>query len=93
MTNFIVSYDLNGPHPSHKEMDDHLEKMGAARGRILETVWYVGAWVTRSDLTAHIRLILSPNDQLIVVEAKEATWIKLLVTTQSLYDSWQLYRN
>jgi hypothetical protein len=40
MANFIVTYDLNGPRPSHKEMDDHLRTLSAARGRVLETVWW-----------------------------------------------------
>jgi len=92
VANFIVSYDLNGSKPSHHEMDLHLEKLGAARGRILETVWYVGAWMTQDDLYNHVALILSPNDQLIVSEAKEATFRRLLVTSDSFIAAWNKYR-
>lgn len=27
MANFVITYDLNGPRPSHKEMDEHLRKV------------------------------------------------------------------
>jgi hypothetical protein len=87
--NFIVSYDLNGPRPSHKEMDEHLQKLGVARGRILETVWYVGYAGTKKDLLNHIKTILGTEDLLIVVEARSATWTKLLVSSESLIASWK----
>ena len=92
MANFILTYDLNGSHPSHAEMDEHLEKIGAARARILESVWYVGAMTTRDDLTAYVRRILSPNDRLIVAEAKDASFVYLLVPDQWLIDAWNYYR-
>ena len=41
MANFIITYDLNGPHPSHREMDEFLETLAANRGRVAETVWWV----------------------------------------------------
>jgi hypothetical protein len=92
MANYIVSYDLNGPNPSHKQMDDHLAKIGAARARILETVWYVGSTLSRDDLMNHVRSILSLNDQVIVVEALEATFRKLLVTDDSFKNAWNANR-
>ncbi|MBR0839629.1 hypothetical protein JQ607_05425 [Bradyrhizobium liaoningense] len=88
MANFILSYDLNGPRPSHKEMDDHLAKIGAARARVLETVWYVAYGGSLSSLQDHVKSILGKEDLLLVVEAKEATWTKLLVDTQSLVNCW-----
>jgi hypothetical protein len=33
--NFFVSYDLNGQHPTRKEMDDHLKKLGRCTLQIL----------------------------------------------------------
>lgn len=92
MANFIVSYDLNGSHPSHAEMDEYLEKIGAARARILESVWYVGAWMTREELTAYIRPILSQNDRLIVSEATDASFVFLLVDGQWFINVWNYYR-
>jgi hypothetical protein len=88
MANYIVSYDLNGPNPSHKQMDEHLEKLGVARGRILETVWYIGYSGTKKQLLDHIKSILGKEDLLIVVEAKSATWTKLLVDDKSLVEAW-----
>lgn len=88
MANYIVSYDLNGPTPSHKQMDDHLGKIGAARGRILETVWYVGYQGTQNQLLEHIKTILGKEDLLIVVKAASATWTKLLVDDKSLVAAW-----
>lgn len=89
MANFIVSYDLNGPRPSHKEVDAALEKLGAARGRILETVWYVGWAGSCEDLAAVINALLSPNDSFIVAEAVAAQWRNLLVTDESLKAEWE----
>ena len=88
MANYIVSYDLNGPHPSHKQMDDHLEKLGVARARILESVWYIGYSGTKKQLLDHIKSILGKEDLLIVVEANSATWTKLLVNDRSLIEAW-----
>jgi hypothetical protein len=92
MANYIVTYDLNGTSPSHAEMDKHLQKLGAARGRILETVWYVGYEGSLSDLYDHVASILSENDLLFVCEAGEAIWGKLLVATEGLQKSWEKYR-
>ena len=88
MANFIISYDLNGPRPSHKEMDDHLEKLGVARGRILETVWYVGYSGTKKQLLEYVKTILGKEDLLIVVEAASATWTKLLIDDKSFVSAW-----
>ncbi|MGB3500319.1 MAG: hypothetical protein WBA44_01755 [Mesorhizobium sp.] len=81
VANFIVTYDLNGPHPTHKQMDDHLLKLGASyvRGRILETVWYVAGPTTAGALREYVQRILSPNDLLLVVEATGAAWTKTLL--------------
>lgn len=90
MANYIVSYDLNGSRPAHKEMDDHMAKAGWARGRILETVWYVGTRQTLSQVYDHVNAILSSNDQLIVVEGSEAQFRDLLIS--DLADAWQRNR-
>ena len=89
MANFIVSYDLNGSNPSHKEMDDHLGKLGATRGRILETVWYVKCQGTAAQLREYLRKILGKEDLLIVAQATSAAWTKLLVRDQSLKTAWE----
>lgn len=88
MANFIVSYDLNGPHPSHAEMDRHLEKIGADRGRILETVWYVGASTDCVALRNHIQTILGKEDLLFVCEADAAAWTKTLASDKGLKDAF-----
>ncbi len=92
MANFIVSYDLNGPNPSHEQMDNHLDKIGAARGRILETVWYVGFDGTASGLLDHVKSILGPEDLLVVVEAAEAAWTRLLIQDDALLKAWNDHR-
>ena len=88
MANYIVSYDLNGNTPTHAQMDKHMESAGWARGRILETVWYVGSTMNREAVFNHINSILSTDDRLIVVEAREATFRNLLVTDKSFQDEW-----
>ena len=54
MSNFIVTYDLNGPRPTHAQIDSHLLALGQdfVRGRILESVWYVGGPTTTVFLRA-----------------------------------------
>lgn len=88
MSNYIVSYDLNGSTPTHKQMDDHLETLGASRGRILETVWYVAYSGTTQQLYSHVNSILSSNDRLIVIEAKGAVFRDLLIKDDSLIAHW-----
>ncbi|BCG75051.1 hypothetical protein MesoLj113a_62090 [Mesorhizobium sp. 113-1-2] len=89
MANFVVTYDLNGPRPSHKEMDDHLRKLVANRGRILETVWWVEYPGTAAQLRDQVKTILGNEDLLLVIEARSAAWTKLLVDEKSLIEAWK----
>jgi hypothetical protein len=79
MANLIVTYDLNGPYPSHKQMDDHLARIATRHGRILETVWWVEYPGTAEQLRNQISTILGKEDLLLVVQAVIASWTKLLV--------------
>jgi hypothetical protein len=79
MANFIVTYDLNGPFPSHKTMDDHLAKIAIKYGRVLETVWWVEYAGTAEQLRDRISTILGKEDLLLVVLADSAAWTKLLI--------------
>lgn len=85
MANFILTYDLNGPRPSHKEMDKHLEALGPTflRGRVLETVWYVAGPTNAPALRDYVNQILGKEDLLLVVEATCAAWTKLLINEAS----------
>lgn len=88
MANYIVSYDLNGSVPTHKEMDKHMSAAGWSRGRILETVWYVGTSQTLDQVYKHVNAVLSKNDQLIVILAEDASFRNLLISDSSLAASW-----
>lgn len=88
MANFILSYDLNGSKPSHSEVDAHLEKLGATRGRVLESVWYVGCDTTAEKLVDYMDQILGDEDQILVVEASDAAWRNLLITDESMQEAW-----
>jgi hypothetical protein len=91
MANYIVSYDLNGPTPTHSQMDHHVERMGHwSRGRILETVWYIGTSDSLETVYSHFDAALSSNDGLMVVQASEAMFRGLLVTSESVEQEWQL---
>lgn len=92
MNNFIVSYDLNGSVPSHKQVDEALVKLGAARGRILETVWWVGYAGSAKNLFDALKSLMSDNDQMIVVEASQAVWENLKVEDDSLLKAWEKHR-
>lgn len=89
MANFIITYDLNGPRPSHKEMDEHLKRVTVNRGRILETVWWVSYSGTAAQLRDQVKTILGKEDLLLVIEAKSAAWTSLLVTDSSLQEAWK----
>lgn len=88
MANFLVTYDLNGPHPSHKKMDDLIPKLGATCGRLLETVWWVDYTGTAAGPRDRLKTILGPEDLLLVVECKSAAWTKLLVNSQAFKDAF-----
>lgn len=88
MANFIVSYDLNGPTPSHKQMDDHLRKLAVTYGRVLETVWWLDYRGTAAQLRDQVKTILGREDLLLVIEAKSTAWTKLLIQDQSLITAW-----
>ncbi len=85
MANFIVTYDLNGPHPTHAEMDQHLALLGLAsvRGRLLETVWFVSAPMTCREMRDYAAQILGPEDLLLVAKTDRVAWTKLLVDSKA----------
>lgn len=89
MGNFIVSYDLKSPRPTHKEMDEHMSKMGTERGRVLETVWYVAYPGTAAQLRDRVNAILGAGDLLLVVDCKGAAWTEILLNAESLMQAWK----
>lgn len=89
MANFIVTYDLNGPHPSHKAMDDHIRSLSIRYARLLETVWWVEYSGTPVQLSDAVRRILREEDLLLVVEAKDAAWTRLLIDGNVLVEAWR----
>ena len=80
MANFFVSYDLNGPAPTHAQMDKHLATLNTTVLRVLETVWYIQYPGTTNDIYQHARAILSPKDRLLVIAAQSPAWDNLLVS-------------
>lgn len=86
MANFVVTYDLNGSYPSHKQMDDHMARAGANRARVLETVWWVDYSGTAAQLRDYLRTILRAEDLLLV---SAAAWQNLLVTDQSFKTAFE----
>lgn len=91
MTNFIVSYDLNGDVPSHTQVDEALANLGAARGRILETVWYVGYSGSLETLFNAVDGLMTKNDQVAVIEASNMMYRNLLVTDNSIQANWLIH--
>jgi hypothetical protein len=88
MGNFIVSYDLNGPAPTHAQMDAHIRAGCLQYGRILETVWYVRANTNADQLFAYLGQILTPNDRLMVVEGGRIVVRNLLIDDKALINAW-----
>ena len=89
MPHFLITYDLNGPRPTHKEVDDHLKKVSSQQGRVLETVWYVRCGGTAAQLRDYLERILSPNDQVLAVQISDAAWRRLLVTDEAMRSALQ----
>ena len=88
MANFIVTYDLNGPNPSHKKMDETIHHLAATYGRVLETVWWLDYPGTAAALRDRLKTILGTEDLLLVIECKSAAWTKLLVNTEALKNAF-----
>ncbi|MDW3222033.1 MAG: hypothetical protein R8G34_03985 [Paracoccaceae bacterium] len=88
MANMLVTYDLNGPHPSHKEMDDLIPKLAVTYGRVLETVWWVDYPGTAAQLRDRLKTILGSEDLLLLVECKSAAWTKTLLDSKSFKDAF-----
>jgi hypothetical protein len=89
MANFIVTYDLNRPTPTHRQMDEYLREHCHAYGRVLETVWYVKFPGTAPQLRDLIAAILDPNDLLLVVQTTRVAWTSLLLNDVSFKRSFE----
>lgn len=77
MTSFIIVYDLDGPSPSYRDVDDLLGRLGARRARVFETVWWVDCRGTATQLRDQMRSILRSEDSLLVCECTSAAWQSL----------------
>lgn len=88
MSNYFLTYDLNGSTPTHATMDKHIKAFSPQAARVLETVWYISSSKTRIDLYNHVNSILSSNDRVLVIEASAAYYRNLLTTTV-LDNNWK----
>lgn len=86
MANYIVTYDLNGPSPSHRDVDREMDALGASR--ILETVWWLDWSGTPAGLRDHLMSILQIEDGLLVCKISAAAWNSLRVTSESFKDAF-----
>jgi hypothetical protein len=84
MANFSIGYDLNGPLPTHKDVDEHIRKGFTTRGRVLETQWYIAFDGTTAQVRDYMMKILRKEDRLYVTKCTAAAWNNLLVTDASL---------
>ena len=89
MANFIGTYDLNGPNPTHKQVDDLLARVGARRARVLETVWWVDYSGTSEQPREHLQTIIRREDSILVCKCVSAAWANLLVDGNSLTTAWE----
>ena len=74
MANYIVMCDLTGPYPSLQQMETHLSRYAAMRGRVLGTVWWVDYAGTANSYCKRAKSILGGDDLLVVIEAKSVAW-------------------
>jgi hypothetical protein len=92
MANFVVSYDLNGPVPTHKEMDQHLFAVAGHYGRLLETVWYVSYEGSARQLREYVDQLLGSEDRVLVVEVLAASWRNILVPGDQLIATLEVHK-
>ena len=89
MSNYVITYDLNGSTPTHAQMDAHIRNSGAEKtGRILETVWYIKTPSSMQAVYKYVNRILSTNDRVIVVEASDMMMRNLLVQHSAIQNVW-----
>lgn len=93
MANFIISYDITSPMPTHNHLEQVFEQIGATAGRIQNSVWYVAWSGTPPELFEALQPLFSSADRLIIVEAADAKWRNLMIKDQSLRNSWDFNRN
>jgi len=84
MASLLLSYDLNGPNPSHKEMDELIPKLATKAGKVLETVWWVDYPGTAVQLRDRLLSTLRKEDRVFVCACSDAAWFNLLVTDAAL---------
>ena len=84
MPHYLITYDLNGPFPTHAQIDKVLKSLSAEYGRVLETVWYIRSSDTIEKVAAEVNALLSTNDQLLVVEISKMQWRNLKVSDVAL---------
>jgi hypothetical protein len=89
MNRYFLTYDLNGPRPTHAEMDKHIGRVATEYARVLETVWYFTSPFDLEQVYHRLNEALSLNDRILVVEAKNAFFRNLLVRNEALQQSWQ----
>ncbi|WP_168798042.1 hypothetical protein [Pacificoceanicola onchidii] len=87
MASYLISYDLNGPVPSHKQMDDLIRKISARAGRVLETVWWVEFHGSAAQLRDRLLSTLRSEDRLFVCACKEAAWFNTLLNNVALKEA------
>lgn len=88
MTNYFISYDLNGLRPTHDEMDQHLKRLGSCTLRVLETVWFVPSSKSRDQMFQYVKDFVSGDDGVLVIEAADCAWDELLVPDAALQECW-----
>ncbi|WP_156874955.1 hypothetical protein [Sulfitobacter alexandrii] len=84
MASYLLSYDLNGPNPSHKDMDDLIRSISSKAGRVLETVWWVDYDGSAVQLRDRLLSTLRSEDRLFVCACKDAAWFNTLLNDGSL---------
>jgi hypothetical protein len=87
MANFIVTYDLNGPYPSHQDVDQLLSNLGGTR--VLETVWWVPWSGDHVGLRDRLMSTLRSEDGLIVCEVSAAAWNGILVDSNAFRTAFE----
>jgi len=70
MKTFLISYDLGVPetHSDYTALSSYLKSLYTSWARPVKSVWIIKSDKDAGQIRDEIKLILDPNDKLIVVE-------------------------
>ena len=71
MRNFFIAYDLAAPETNLDKLVEEILVVGRA-AELVRSVWYVKSPLDEKAIRDHLRPLLNPKDQLLIIAATNA---------------------